>query len=133
MWMATNAVMDTNGGWRTNKRWPEAYKREIVATSFAPGASVPVIARQYDVSVNQVFSWRHRYGPAAEVVARPAPPVPQRTTLKLVHAFPDNLIWWPTGRRFGACILEFVSGHGQIDPHLLCPVPIGICALLNVE
>ena len=69
--------MGTNGGRRTNKRWPEALKREIVVASFAPGASVSVIARQYDVNVNQVFSWRHRYGPATEAVARPAPPVPR--------------------------------------------------------
>jgi transposase len=65
--------MDTNSGRRTNKRWPEALKREIVAASFAPGASVSVVARQFDVNVNQVFSWRCRYGPTTEAVAHPAP------------------------------------------------------------
>jgi transposase len=72
--VSTKTDMDTNGGRRTNKRWPEALKREIVAASFAPGASVSVIARQYDVNVNQVFSWRHRYGPAVDAVAPPTPP-----------------------------------------------------------
>lgn len=62
--------MGTNGGRRTNKRWPDALKREIVAASFAPGASVSTIARQYDVNANQVFTWRRRYGP----VASPAHP-----------------------------------------------------------
>src|SRR4030088_2196065 len=57
-----------------NRSWPEALKREIVAASFAPGSSVSVVARQYDVNANQVFSWRKRYRddphPAAD---RPAP------------------------------------------------------------
>ena len=69
--------MDTNGGRRTNKRWPEALKREIVAASFAPGASVSVVARHYDVNVNQVFSWRRRYGHGSTAASPPAPPAPR--------------------------------------------------------
>jgi transposase len=53
---------------RRHRSWPEALKREIVAASFAPGTSVSVVARQYDVNANQVFSWRKRY--------RDAPPGP---------------------------------------------------------
>ena len=38
--------MDMNGcGRRRNRFWPEALKREIVAASFEPGASVSVVAR----------------------------------------------------------------------------------------
>src|SRR3981081_111443 len=44
-----------------NRSWPEALKREIVAASLAPGSSVSVVARRYDVNANQVFSWRKRY------------------------------------------------------------------------
>lgn len=51
---------------RRNKRWPEALKREIIAASIAPGASVSVVARQYDVNANQVFSWRRRYRAAEQ-------------------------------------------------------------------
>ena len=53
--------MDTSRERRRNKRWLEALKREIVGASFAPGASVSIVARQYDVNANQVFSWRRRY------------------------------------------------------------------------
>ena len=54
--------MDTKGtGRRRHRSWPEALKREIVAASLAPGASVSVVARRYDVNANQVFSWRRRY------------------------------------------------------------------------
>ncbi len=64
--MSTKRIMDTNGGARAYKRWPEALKREIVAASLAPGASVSLVARQYDVNANQVFSWRKRYPAAVE-------------------------------------------------------------------
>ena len=51
--------VDTSGDERRrNKRWPEALKREIVAATNLPGASVSVVARQYDVNANQVFRWR---------------------------------------------------------------------------
>jgi len=54
--------MDMNGcGRRRNRSWPEALKREIVAASFEPGASVSVVARRYEVNANQVFGWRKLY------------------------------------------------------------------------
>ena len=46
---------------RRHRSWPEALKREIVAASLAPGSSVSVVARHYDVNANQVFAWRKRY------------------------------------------------------------------------
>jgi transposase len=58
--------MDTSGAKRRHKRWPEALKREIVAATFFPGASLSVVARQYDVNANQVFSWRRRYREAGQ-------------------------------------------------------------------
>ena len=67
------AIMDTSGERRRNKRWPEALKREIVAATRAPGASVSVVARQYDVNANQVFSWRRRYGEASSRLPRRLP------------------------------------------------------------
>lgn len=65
--------MDTNERVRRRHRsWPEALKREIVAASLAPGASVSVVARRYDVNSNQVFAWRKLYGDA-----RVSAPLPQ--------------------------------------------------------
>ena len=46
---------------RRHLSWPEALKREIVAATLVPGASASVVARQYNVNVNQVFAWRKRY------------------------------------------------------------------------
>ena len=57
-----NAVVDTTSTRRRrNRAWPEALKREIAAASFAPGSSVSVVARRYDVNTNQVFGWRKLY------------------------------------------------------------------------
>ena len=58
-------VDTSEGKRRRNKRWPEALKREIVAATLAPGASVSVVARQFDVNANQVFMWRRRYRDAS--------------------------------------------------------------------
>jgi transposase len=54
---------------RRNRSWPLALKREIVAASFAPGASVSKVARRYDVNANQVFKWRHLYQEGSELPA----------------------------------------------------------------
>jgi transposase len=64
----------TTTGRRRNRSWPPALKREIVAASLAPGSSVSVVARRYDVNANQVFKWRKDYrdGSGAEAV-EPAP------------------------------------------------------------
>ncbi|HEX9522178.1 MAG TPA: transposase [Reyranella sp.] len=62
--VSTSALVDTNGtqcdGRR--RRWPEGMKRQIVAESLAPGMSVSVVARRYDINANQLFTWRRRYG-----------------------------------------------------------------------
>jgi transposase len=56
---------------RRHKSWPEAQKREIVAAATAPGASVSVVARRYDVNANLVFTWRRRF--AEKVTEAPGP------------------------------------------------------------
>ena len=73
--MSTKSVMGiTATGRRRNRSWPEALKREIVAASFAPGASVSMVARHYDVNANQVFSWRKLYRDDPHVPAVPSAP-----------------------------------------------------------
>lgn len=70
--MSTNGIMDTSLRVRRRHRsWPEALKREIVAASLVPGASVSVVARQYDVNANQVFTWRKRFGETLNAVLAP--------------------------------------------------------------
>jgi len=74
--------MDTNKRRRRHRSWPEALKREIVAATLAPGSSVSLVARRYDVNANQLFAWRRRYrGAAAE---------PAGLQLKPVTVMPDQ-------------------------------------------
>src|SRR3954470_23681057 len=54
---------------RRHRAWPESLKREIVAATLLPGASVSRVARRYDVNANQVFAWRRRYRDGAAATA----------------------------------------------------------------
>jgi len=56
---------------RRHRLWPEALKREIVAASLVPGASVSVVARRYDVNTNLIFTWRKRFGETSQVSRAP--------------------------------------------------------------
>lgn len=85
-------VDTSDGERRRNKRWPEALKREIVAATYLPGASVSVVARQYDVNANQVFGWRRHFRDADQQPALPSPPA----TPALV---PVTIISEPGGQR----------------------------------
>src|SRR3954453_19354790 len=71
---------------RRHRAWPESLKREIVAATLQPGASVSRVARRYDVNANQVFAWRRGYrgGPREPaglclLPGRAAPDPPRRT------------------------------------------------------
>jgi transposase len=72
--VSTKLVMGTNGIGRRNRSWPETLKREIVAASYAPGWSVSMVARHYDVNANQVFGWRKRYRDEPRAPALPTAP-----------------------------------------------------------
>jgi hypothetical protein len=81
--VSTTEIMDTTSRVkRRHKVWPEALKREIVAACAVPGASVSMVARQYDVNTNQVFTWRRLYAEA------PVAPVPQLLPAALLTASP---------------------------------------------
>jgi transposase len=68
-------------------------KREIVAASYAPGSSVSMVARHYDVNANQVFSWRKLYrdDPGAAAVSS----VPQLIPV-MVTAEQDAIVTPPS-------------------------------------
>jgi len=73
--VSTKLVLGTTAtGRRRNRSWPEALKREIVAASYAPGSSVSMVARHYDVNANQVFGWRKRYRDEPRAPAVPSAP-----------------------------------------------------------
>jgi transposase len=61
-----------SGGERRRRRiWSAEEKQRIVAETFAPGASVSVVARRRDVNANLLFTWRRqvRAGSSPSAVA----------------------------------------------------------------
>ena len=46
--------------WRTGRRqrYSLSYKREVVAATRAPSATVSAVARRYGLNTNMVFAWR---------------------------------------------------------------------------
>ena len=54
--VSTIGLVDTKHPKR--RQYPEALKRQMVAETQAPGASVSVVARRHDVNSNQLFRWR---------------------------------------------------------------------------
>jgi transposase len=46
---------------RGYRQWTKAQKRQIVAETLVPGASVSVVARRHDVNANQLFQWRRQH------------------------------------------------------------------------
>jgi transposase len=49
------------------RQYPAALKRQMVAETQAPGASVSIVARRHDVNSNQLFRWRRQLLPKAVV------------------------------------------------------------------
>ncbi len=57
-----DGVPDRRQGRRRRRRWSKDEKRRIVAEADAPGASVSVVARRYDLNANMLFTWRRQLG-----------------------------------------------------------------------
>jgi transposase len=45
---------------RRRRLWSDDEKRQIVAETLAPGASVSIVARRHDLNANMLFTWRRR-------------------------------------------------------------------------
>src|SRR5579862_1786985 len=122
--VSTFALVDgERGAAPARRRWPEAVKRRIVAEAQAPGASVSVVARRYDVNASQVHRWRRRYaahasGGEAQLmlpVMRPAAPMAAAgVTIGVPAARPSDVAVSASGsRRDGGLILRGGPVPGQ--------------------
>jgi transposase len=67
--VSTNGLVDTKqeAGGPKRRQYSEASKRQIVAETQLPGASVSTVARRHDVNSNQLFRWRRQPLPKAAV------------------------------------------------------------------
>ena len=50
---------------RRRRLWSDDEKRQIVAETLAPGASVSIVARRHDLNANMLFTWRRQIGTSA--------------------------------------------------------------------
>ena len=124
------------------RSWSLEEKRRLVAETFAPGASVSMVARRYDLNTNMLFTWRREMaaGKASESALRlipatitaevPTPALPAPTEMsgrmEIVLAGGDRLI---VGADVDAAALARVvkaSGAAMI------PVPSGVRVWLSV-
>ena len=71
--MDTKRIVDTKRPQR--RQYSEALKRQMVAETQAPGASVSVVARRHDVHSNQLLRWRRQLLPKAAVESGAMVPV----------------------------------------------------------
>lgn len=76
--VSTNSLVDTKRTPRLAKRrnWPAAFKRQAVAETLEPGASVSIVARRHDLNTNQLFKWRREMLPKAPPAEESTPMVP---------------------------------------------------------
>jgi transposase len=75
--VSTSGLVDTKQqpGATKRRQYPEALKRQMVAETQAPGASVSIVARHHDVNSNQLFRWRRQLLPKAVVESGAMVPV----------------------------------------------------------
>src|ERR1700745_1055000 len=66
--VSTSGLVDTKQPKR--RQYSEALKRQMVAETLAPGASVSIVARRHDVNSNQLFRWRRQLLPEIHPLAR---------------------------------------------------------------
>ena len=75
--VSTTDLVDTKQepGAPKRRQYSEASKRQMVAETQLPGASVSTVARRHDVNSNQLFRWRRQLLPKAAVESSAMVPV----------------------------------------------------------
>ena len=75
--VSTTGLVDTKQRPSAARRrqYSEALKRQMVAETQVPGASVSIVARRHDVNSNQLFRWRRQLLPKAAVESGAMVPV----------------------------------------------------------
>jgi len=75
--VSTSGLVDTRQqpGATTRRQYSAALKRQMVAETQTPGASVSIVARRHDLNSNQLFRWRRQLLPKAVVESGAMVPV----------------------------------------------------------
>jgi transposase len=72
---------------QARRRWSDEEKRQLVAETFMPGATVHAVAQRHGVNTSQLFTWRKRY---RGDLGLPAPAAAAFAAVELVAARPPT-------------------------------------------
>ena len=118
--VSTIGLVDTTQRTRRPKRrqWTEAFKRQVVAETLEPGASVSIVARRHDVNANQLFKWRREMAPEQPPAAE------QSVTMLPVEIAPQAVEPRARARRSGTIEITLADGarvclRGEVSPETL--------------
>ena len=118
--VSTIGLVDATQRARGPKRrhWTEAFKRQVVAETLEPGASVSIVARRHDVNANQLFKWRR------EMELEQPPAAEQSVTMLPVTIAPEAVEARPRVRRTGTIEITLAGGarvcvRGEVSPETL--------------
>jgi transposase len=103
----TNGRVEVITSVERRRRWSSAEKRQLVAASLEPGASVSAIARQAGIHPAQLYGWRRQLRVPAATAFAPVRVAPEATAFGLAGG--------------GTIEIEFTSGTrvriaGAVDP-----------------
>jgi transposase len=72
---------------QARRRWSDEEKRQLVAETFMPGATVHAVAQRHGVNTSQLFTWRKRYrGDLGLPAPAPAPAAAAFAAVEFVAA-----------------------------------------------
>lgn len=121
--MSTTGLVDIKGkpvSVGRRREWPETLKRQMVAETLEPGASVSIVARRHDVNTNQLFKWRR------ELLPKAVPAVVEASTMVPVEIVPEPKRRRPRRQLERAGFIEIafdngarVSIRGEVAPKTL--------------
>jgi transposase len=97
---------------------PRSLKRQMIAETLEPGASVSIVARRHDVNTNQLFKWRR------ELLPKAVPAVFEGSTMVPVEIAAEQPRHRRRADRKGIIEIEFGSGarvslRGEVVPAVL--------------
>ena len=122
--MSTSGLVDIKQqpGLTKRRQYSEALKRQMVAETQAPGASVSIVARRHDVNSNQLFRWRRQLLPKAVVEGGAMVPV---------EIAPDG--GRPDGGRPDGGRLRRTDREGVIEIVFGCGARVRLCGEVSSE
>ena len=103
----TNGRVEVITSVQRRRRWSASEKRQLVAASLEPGASVSALAREAGMHASQLYGWRRQLGARPSMSFAPVQVAPDPVPAGLVAS--------------GTIEIEFASGArmriaGAVDP-----------------